>query len=289
MSEQATIASTPTAASRRRVRLRDLGVRHLLPLWLAVGYFMYNGLGVFARRGRYGIDAHAYWLTGHDAALYGRPPSSLDAFLYSPAFAQVVHPLALLPWPVFYGTWVTVEALAFAWLLKPLGWAWGVPAFLLCGFEIYQGNIVALLAVALVLGVRRFPEIWALAALTKVVVAVGFVWFAVRGEWRNLVRALAATALIAAVSFAVDPALWHHWIRQLLTARGSDSTLPYRVGAGLLLAGYAARRNRPWLLAPAMFLANPVTNGVGQYLTILAAIPRLRAEQRVAAEEVGAR
>lgn len=286
MSEQTIDAEAPPDDARR-VRLRDLGVRHLLPLWLAVGYFMYNGLAVFARQGRYGIDAHAYWLTGHDAALYGRPPSSLDAFLYSPAFAQVVHPLTLLPWPVFYGVWATLEALAFGWLLKPLGWAWGVPAFLLCGFEIYQGNIVALLAVALVLGMRRLPEAWALAALTKVVVAVGFVWFAARGEWRNLLRAATATALIAGISFLVDPGLWHHWIRQLVADRGSDATVPYRVAAGVVLAGYAARRGRPWLLAPAMLLANPVTNGVGQYLTILAAIPRLRAEQRVATEKVG--
>jgi hypothetical protein len=263
----------------RRARLAELRVPHLLPLWLAVGYLMYAGLAVFARHSRYGLDVHAYWLTGHRADLYAGSVGTLDLYHYSPAFAQVIHPLTLLPWAVFYGMWVVVEALAFAWLLKPLGWAWGVPAFLLCGFEIYQGNIVALLAVALVLGVRRFPETWALAALTKVVVAVGFVWFAVRGEWRNLLRALGATALIAAISFAVDPGLWHNWIRQLLAARGSDATLPYRVGAGLFVAGYAARRNRAWLLAPAMLLANPVTNGMGQYLTILAAIPRLRAMQ----------
>ena len=275
----------PQESPKSRVRLADLGIRHLWPLWIALGLFMYEGIATFAGAGRYGIDAHAYWLTGHHHQLYGAAPSTADAFLYSPAFAQLVHPLTALPWPAFYGVWVCLEAAAFVWLLKPLGWAWGVPAFLLCGFEIYQGNVIGLLAVTLVIGMGRAPEAWAFPALTKVTITLGPLWFLARGQWRSLARAAAATAVVVAISAAINPGAWADWLQLLLHHPGLDPSLPYRIVAAAGVAVYAARRDRMWLLAPAMVLATPVTHGLGQYLTLLAAIPRLRGAE--AALETG--
>ncbi len=46
----------------------------------------------------------------------------MDAYLYSPAFAQVISVTTWLPWPVFAALWAGLEAAAFLWLLRPLGW-----------------------------------------------------------------------------------------------------------------------------------------------------------------------
>lgn len=264
-------------ARRQRVRLSELQIRHVWPLWAALTALMYTGLDVYARRGKYGLDAHAYWLTGQRSNLYTGSLRALDLYHYSPAFAQAIRPLTMLAWPAFYAVWVCVETAAFVWLLAPLGWAWGVPAFLLCGFEMYQGNVIALLGVALVVGLRRFPEAWAFAALTKVTIALGPVWFLVRGEWTKLGRAALATALVAGVSAMFAPNEWAAWLRLLTAHQGLEPTFPYRLAAAVALTAYAARRDRAWLLAPAMVLAAPVTQGLGQYLTLLAAVPRLRA------------
>src|SRR5262245_7758774 len=114
---------------------------------------------VFAGYAPLGFDAHAYWAAGRTAQPYDHPPEALDAFLYSPAFAQLVAPLALLPFGAFLTAWITFESIAFAWLLKPLGWSWGVPCMLLCVPELLLGNVIGLLAVCTVFGVRR-GEAW---------------------------------------------------------------------------------------------------------------------------------
>jgi hypothetical protein len=44
----------------------------------------------------------------------------------------------------------------------------------------------------------------------------------------------------------------------------------------LMLAAFAARRGKPWMLAPAALLASPVIHG-WLPIVLLAAIPRLRA------------
>jgi hypothetical protein len=266
-------------AGRRDVRPSELGPKILWPLWASLAALMATAARDFANQHAVGMDAHAYWLAGRHSQLYGRPPMSHDAFLYSPAFKQLIWPLAQLPWPAFCAVWMVATSVTFIWLLKPLGWGWGVPAFLCCGFAIIQGNITAFLAACLVLGMRR-PAVWAVALLTKVVVGIGPLWFAVRREWRALAESLVVTAAVAGLSALVDPGAWSAWLHFLVHNRGTDATLIYRFAAGVLLVGYAARRNRAWLLAPAMVLVSPVLHGIAVYLTMLAAIPRLRAPRR---------
>src|SRR5436190_127922 len=132
-----------------------------------------------------GRDSHAYWLTGHRADLYGAAPAQPDAYLYSPAFAQVIRPLTWLPWPIFAGVWFTAELTLVAWLLRPLSWGWRIPLLALCIPELYLGNVHILFALVLVLGFRR-PGLWAIPLLTKLTPAVGLVWFAAQLQWRNL-------------------------------------------------------------------------------------------------------
>ena len=63
---------------------------------------VYLAIHAVAMCAEYGIgwDAHAYYVAW-SGGLYEALPGSVDAYNYSPLFAQVIWPLTLLPWAVF--------------------------------------------------------------------------------------------------------------------------------------------------------------------------------------------
>lgn len=232
-----------------------------------------------------GLDAHAYWRAWR-GPMYTLGPGGRDAYLYSPAFAQALWPLAQLPWPIFYASVAGGSGTLLAWLLKPAGWRWGVPLWLFFSPDVISGNVNTVLAAACVVGFS-WPAAWAFPALTKVVPTLGPLWFLVRREWRGLGLSLGWTAVVAAASIALGPSLWLHWL-ELLHAHVNESwghvgglplmpPLVVRLVAGLALAVWAALRDHRWLLAVAMLLCNPVLWWGA--LAVLASIPRLRASQ----------
>lgn len=240
---------------------------------------VYAGLSVWARG--LGVDAHAYWLAWR-GPMYTTAPGTPDAYLYSPAFAQAIWPFTQLPWTVFVAVFTVGLGACLAWLLRPLGWKWGLPLWLAGLPEIVSGNIFILMAVVAVVGFSK-PESWALVALTKISPAVGPVWFLARGEWRQLIRSLVSLTIIAGLSVAVAPSLWQEWIQFLMShlgestgAIGSPLMPPpvVRVPLGLALIVWAARRNKKWCVPVSMLLCTPVF-WLGS-LTLLAAIPRIR-------------
>ncbi|MDR6862234.1 glycosyltransferase family 87 protein [Phycicoccus sp. 3266] len=226
-----------------------------------------------------GWDAHAYFLAW-PGSLYDIPPGRVDAYNYSPAFAQAIWPLVQLPWPVFCGLFVAAAALGTAWLLRPLRRSVGIPLWFAFTPEILSGNIYWLLAVVAVVGVRRgYP--WVLPALTKVLPTPGPLWFLLRGEWRRFWAFGGALVAVTALSVAMTPELWRQWVA-FLTEHGGDTgaaslgfvpPLWVRLPAALAVLVWGARRNRPWVLAPVMLLSTPVV-GMGSF-ALLAAIPQL--------------
>lgn len=257
-------------------------------LWLVAAFSLAFPVGEVLS-GKVGFDAHAYYAAWTHRGLYDKPPEELDAYLYSPAFAQAIRPLTLLPWPLFCAFWLTAIAVAYLWLLAPLPLRWRVPLLVIALSFDSAGNIWAFFALVVVFGFR-WPGLWAFPALTKVTPVLGPVWFASRAEWRRLVIAVVVTLSIVAVSAAVGPHLWHGWFEFLRTthpARGiaAPSALlptPIALGLGLpigvALTIYAARTDRPWLLPVAMVFAEPIL--AGQALFVLAAIPRLWSARR---------
>ncbi len=232
------------------------------------------------------IDAYAYWGT-RDGALYdGSLAGTLGAYLYSPAFAQMLAPLVWLPWTVFLAVWTAILLAAYGWTVRlaalPLLLFLPIPA------DIATGNIHLLYAAVIVAGFR-FPAAWAFMALTKVTPFIGVAWFAARREWRSFFIACGVTATLALVSFLLDPAAWRTWIDILA---GSSSTpvdtpgwylpvpLLVRLPIALVVVVVAARLDRPWLLPVAVTLALPVVwlNG----LAILAACWPLRSRAALA-------
>jgi hypothetical protein len=235
-----------------------------------------------------GLDSHAYWAAWRNG-LYSAAPEQQDAYLYSPAFAQGVWPLTLLPWPAFLALWSGAIAAIYLWLIAAFPRAWRAPLFLLCLSDILAGNLWAFFALVVVAGFR-FPAAWALPFLTKLTPGLCVIWFAARREWRALAVAAGVTIAAVAASFAFAPHLWADWIRLLLhpdefrnperanlAPLASHVPAIVRLGLGVpaavALTIVAARSNRPRLLPVAMFLAIPVPNFAA--LGLLLAIPRI--------------
>lgn len=231
----------------------------------------------------FGADSHAYWLAARRIS-YGAGPMSTDAYLYSPAFAQVLHPVASLPWPWFAILWSSLLGLTLAWLLAPLR-AWAMPLWVAGLPEVLSGNVFILLAAVAALGLRS-RSAWAFAALTKVSLCLGPVWFAVRREWRSLGVSLAVPGVVAAVSFALSPHRWVQWVT-FLGAQASQTSHPLgapiwpplvvRVPLALIVVALGAKTGRRWTLPVGMVLASPVL-WMGTF-TMLAAVPRLRGSE----------
>lgn len=208
-----------------------------------------------------GQDARAYWEAPMAAPYQPGSVGHEGAYLYSPAFLQLMVPLRLLSFPAFVAAWTVLLLGALFWLSGPLLFG---PLIVLCFPELWGGNITILLAAAVVLGFRRAGT-WALPILTKVTPALGLLWFAARREWRPLLEATLVTAVIVAVSALLAPGLWSDWLH-LLGSSTNASTVSGSVPVPLLLRlpvaavviAWAAWRDRRWLLPVGVLLAMPV-------------------------------
>jgi len=211
-----------------------------------------------------GWDAHVYWSTSlshpYASSVAGLP----GAYLYSPAFRQAIAPLTVLPWPAFHAIWVGLLLGAIVLLAGPFAIFLLVNPIVL--FELQAGNIHTLLAVAIVAGFR-YPAAWAFVLLTKVTPGVGILWYLVRREWRNLAAAVAATALLAGLSFLLAPGQWVEWLRSLVANAAipaSDYTgsifgpLWLRAPLALGIVIWGALTNRRWTVPVAATVAIPL-------------------------------
>lgn len=234
------------------------------------------------------VDAHAYWVNRPPVS-YGAMPGTDDAYLYTPAFAQILSPItALLPFKLFAALWLTLILLTLRWLVGPLLL---LPAVVLFYGEIECANIHFLIAAAIVIGFR-YPATWALMLLTKVTPGVGLIWFAVRREWRKLAIAVGFTVAIAAVSFALEPASWFAYVGFI--ERGFNFPPPtvllpgpfwLRAAIAAVVAAFAGLTNRRWLVPVATVIALP--HGTIGIAMLAAIVPLLRdrVDARKAADE----
>lgn len=255
----------------RRVGIRGLVVAAWTSMLIVNLFAVYHYIDL----GIVGWDTHAYWLAGNVDAPYSAAPNTHDAFLYSPAFLQVTWPLAQLPWPVFYLVWVTLEGLAFAWLVRPLPFRWAAPMWLAAVPEMLMGNVVGFLCVMLVLGVTRsWP--WSFGLLTKVTPGgLGVVYLAGARQWRKALMAVGIALAIAAVSFLLSPDLWRQWVTFMLHTDGGKGSAAIRAGLAVVAVFLAGRFRQPWLLAPAALLSTPVIGWHTEHVAMLLALPRL--------------
>lgn len=207
-------------------------------------------------------DSKAYYLAGLDDP-YARGDVGADyAFLYSPAFSQMLAPFRLLPVSVFVAVWTILLVGALTWTAGRLA----LPLLLLQPViaSIALGNIELLMAAAIVAGFR-WPATWAFILLSKVTPGVGLVWFAVRREWRSLAIALGVTVAIAGISFVLAPNLWTDWLALLVRDRDVDFRLPtlpgplvVRLAVAAVLIAWGGLTDRKWTVPVGAAIAVPV-------------------------------
>jgi hypothetical protein len=228
----------------------------------------------FGRPWGTGMEAISYWANHLDAPYAHSDWTKPGAYVYSPAFLQLVSPLAALPWGVFMGVWTAIMLVAVRYLTGPRLFALGA---LLAVIELSGGNISLLLAVAMVVGFR-YPAAWAFVILTKVTPGIGLLWFVVRGEWRQLGIALGATAAVVAASFVIMPGAWVEWIHVLVRIAGRDGTwaaipIPFiaRLPFAIAVVVWGARTNRRWTVPVAGMLALPALwyGGLSMLLAVI--------------------
>lgn len=228
-------------------------------LLILAGYGFY-----FATAGAHAGDAHAYWAADF-ADPYTSDVNEEDAYLYSPAFLLAIAPLKLLPWEGFWIAWIVIGLAALAWTVGPV---LGVMVLLPGPYSpiwvnFWYGNIGVLMAAALVLGFR-FAGAWSFLILTKVTPGIGLAWYAARREWKPLLRALAISLAIAAVSFAITPSAWFEWPGHLAQSSGQPDVfteLPplwLRLSAAGAIAALGGLFSARWAVPLAAVLAQPV-------------------------------
>jgi Glycosyltransferase family 87 len=215
-------------------------------------------------------DAHSYWLAGGSDHPYAATiASGFDdsvnpyKYRYPPPLAQLFVVLHLVPWPLVAGLWTALTFVAF--LAMAGKWAPLLLLFPPVLAELWLGNVNLLIGLAIVIGLR-WPAAWAFVLLTKMTPGIGLLWFAVRGEWRSLGIALAATAIVTAVSFVLAPSWWFEF-RDAMTVQASGAldvpplaiqvSLPIRLVIGALVVVYGARTDRAWLVPVAATIAAP--------------------------------
>ncbi len=228
-----------------------------------------------------GQDARCYWqATLADPYLHSDWNDPI-AYVYSPAFLQLVSPLTALPWQAFMAVWTGLLLLAVRLLTGPRLLAAGL-LFPFTAMEVAGGNVSLLLAVAIVAGFR-WPWTWSLVLLTKITPGIGLLWFAVRREWTSLAIALGATAAIVAVSFVILPEQWRTWVDVVIQnveagRTGTWASVPIplwlRLPVAIAVVVWGARTDRPWTVPVASMLALPAI-WYGGLSMLLAVIPLL--------------
>jgi len=225
-----------------------------------------------------GFDTLNYWAVWrlgiyHGAGqLYGA-----GDYLYSPAFAQTIWPLTLLPYEIFRVTWAVPALITYGWLLQPAPWSLRVPLGILAGFAVLVGNIEWLLGLIVLLA-GRAPWAWALPALTKVTPVAGILWYLGRGDRHAFVVAVSASLAVATASFVLAPDQWIRWIEVLRDQNHLTSgliglaPLPIRLAIASVLALWSGRRSSRLGLLAVVFLAQPDINYTT--LALFCAAPR---------------
>jgi hypothetical protein len=259
------------AARAWRNRHEIVGLGLVAAIWAAIVVFSEP----FGRLWGTGQDAYCYWFPTL-ADPYARSDwTDPIAYVYSPAFLQLLEPIRRLPWQAYVAAWTLV---LFGAVYVLTGRRWFAVGVVLGLMELAGGNIHLLLAAAMVLGFR-WPGTWALVLLTKITPGIGLLWFVVRREWRQLAIALGTTAAVIAVSFVLLPNAWFQWAEVLTRIAGRDGTwaavpIPFvvRLPFAIAIVVWGAWTGRRWTVPVAGMLALPALwyGGLSMLLAVIA-------------------
>jgi len=248
-------------------------------------------------------DEYAYWLAG-DRIATGRPlydlaaaPNTPFAYWYPPPLAQVMAPITGL---------VGADAFSVGWTVLLLGCLWwlagrdvllalALVAFLPVAIELRVRNVHLVMAVLVVLALRRSPWFWVPAAALKITPVLGVLYLAAAGRWRDAVKVGLLGLVVLGASVAIGPGAWREFIDVVGVRAGTDggSLLPipfairFAAGTALaVLAGFVAagrvgagrfpRFAGEALLVVGLTIANP-TLWMTAFSLLVAIVPLWRA------------
>lgn len=231
-------AATPTVVPDRR----------LPRLWLLVLAIIGGCLLLVVAVTRWGTpsDEFAYWLAAQ-RLVAGEPlydptaqPGTPYAYFYPPPLAQILAPLTLVvPDWAFVAGWTVLLLACLFWLS---GWrllvALAMVAYVPVAVELWYRNIHLVLALLIVLGLRRSPVWLAVGAAIKGGPALGLVYFVAARRYRDALVMGGAGLVMLVVSVAVSPGAWRQFIE--VVASGAPgvgaSILPIPFGVRLAMA-----------------------------------------------------
>lgn len=242
-------------------------------------------------------DEHAYWLAGARLAT-GEPlydlaaaPNTPFAYWYPPPLAQLLAPVTWLVTADGFSALWTVLLLACVWWLAGRNVLVGLAlvAFLPVAVELRVRNVHLLIAVFVVLALRRSWVFWIPAAALKITPVLGLVYLAAAGRWRDAAKVAALGVAVLGVSVALGPGAWREFLDIVGARAGTDggSLLPIpfavRFAAGAALAIVAGRsvarggsqRVAEALLVVGLTVANP-TLWMTAFSLLVAIVPLWR-------------
>lgn len=256
-------------------------------------------------------DEHAYWLAGArlaaGQALYDPTAASNTpfAYWYPPPLAQLLAPVtALLPADAFSAVW-TVLLLGCLWWLggRNALVALALVAFLPVAIELRVRNVHLLIAVLVVLALRRSWAFWIPAAAIKITPILGCAYLAAAGRWRDAGKVAVVGLAVLGISVALGPGAWREFLDVVGPRAGTDSgswlPIPFalRFGVGAVLVIVAGRmalraverggsaRAGEALLVIALTIANPTLWATALSL-LIAIVPLWRTADRASQPEV---
>jgi glycosyl transferase family 87 len=313
----APVASVPAVAgmAARLTRPIEIGLRRVpAPVLLVLAAVGASLLAIIAStEWTHFNDEHAYWLAGA-RLVAGEPlydlaaaPNTPFAYWYPPPLAQVLAP---------FTSFVGADVFSVAWTVLLLGCLWwlagrdvlvalALVAFLPVAVELRVRNVHLLLAVLVVLGLRRSWAFWVPAAALKITPVLGVAYLAAAGRWRDAVKVAALGAAVLAVSVALGPGAWREFLDVVGARAGTDGgslvPIPFAVRfaagallvvlAGLLVAGrvriravsaWGPQRVGEALLVVGLMIANP-TLWMTAFSLLVAIVPLWRSGQARAA------
>jgi hypothetical protein len=241
---------------------------------------------------RIGTDEQAYWQAAQRLAA-GQPlydpsaaPNTPFAYWYPPPLAQVLVPFtSFLSADAFTIGWTIVLLACLWWLAGRDGLvALALIAFLPVAVELRTRNVHLILAVLIVLALRRSWVFWVPAAAIKIAPALGAVYLLAAGRVREAVGVGLLGGAVLAVSFVLAPGTWLDFLSVVGARAGTDGgalvaiPFPVRFAAGVVLAAAAGRlggRRGEILLVIGLTLANPTLWATALSL-LIAIVPLLR-------------
>jgi alpha-1,2-mannosyltransferase len=214
------------------------------PRWLLVLAAIGGALLLIVAVTRWGTpsDEYAYWLAAK-RLLAGQPlydptaqPGTPYAYFYPPPLAQVLGPFTIvIPDAVYVAAWTGLLLVCLWWLAgrSPLV-ALALVAFIPVAVELWYRNVHLVLAVLVVLGLRRSPAWLAVAAAIKGAPGLGLLYFVAARRYRDALVMGGVGAAMLALSVAVSPGAW----REFLDVVVADAA---GVGASILPIPFAVR------------------------------------------------